>query len=40
MNLVLFEPYPRYNAQVAEIMQFGEPNYDVFSPERWPLEAV
>ena len=40
MNLVLFDPFPRYEIKPAQVMEFGEPNYEVFSLERWPLVPV
>jgi RES domain len=40
MNLVLFDPFPRCEIKPAKVMEFGEPNYEVFSLERWPLVPV
>lgn len=39
-NLVLFDPIPQqYKLAPIEVMEFGEPDYGVFSPERWPLRV-
>jgi hypothetical protein len=40
MNLMLFELFPRYEIRPAALMEFGEPDYDIFSLERWPLRSV
>ena len=39
-NLVLFEPFPRYELGAAELMEFGKLDYDCFSMERWPLRSI
>jgi hypothetical protein len=39
-NLVLFEPIPRYELTPVEVKEFGEPDYAIFSTERWPLHSV
>lgn len=37
-NLVLFDPFPRHELTPAEVMEFGEPDSDIFSSgDRWPL---
>ena len=40
MNLMLFELFPRYEIRPAALMEFGKPDYDIFSLERWPLRSV
>lgn len=35
-NLVLFDPIPQHELALVEIMEFGEPTYDIFT-DRWPL---
>jgi hypothetical protein len=39
-NLVLFDPLPRRELRAAELMQFGGPDHEIFSAERWPLRTV
>ena len=39
-NLVLFEPFPAHAIESETAVEFGEPDYDPFSIERWPLRAV
>lgn len=36
-NLVLFDPIPQHELTPVEVMEFGEPDHDIFSIERWPL---
>jgi RES domain-containing protein len=37
-NLVLFDPVPQHELAPIEVMEFGEPDSDIFgSKDRWPL---
>jgi len=37
-NLVLFEPLPAHVVEDEKIVEFGEPDFDPFSPETWVLQ--
>jgi hypothetical protein len=39
-NLVVFDPFPDHVVEDEATVKFGEPDYDPFSLERWPLRAV
>jgi hypothetical protein len=39
-NLALFDPIPQYELSPVEVMEFGEPDYAIFSTERWPLRSI
>jgi hypothetical protein len=36
-NLVVFDPFPAHAIESEKVVEFGEPDYDPFSLERWPL---
>jgi hypothetical protein len=39
-NLVIFDPVPAHAVESEVVVEFGEPDYDPFSLERWPLRRV
>jgi hypothetical protein len=39
-NLVIFDPFPAHAVESEITVEFGEPDYDPFSLERWRLRPV
>jgi hypothetical protein len=39
-NLVVFDPFPANAIEDESAVEFGEPDYDPFGLERWPLRTV
>jgi hypothetical protein len=38
-NLVLFDPFPCHKLKPIEVMEFGQPDFDPFGLDRWPLRS-